>query len=621
MPALKFIPNAAGEGEGLSDAGIETYRDNPFPAVGRETAQNSRDAHDRKRCPDDPVRVVIDRIAVSASELPGHADYLRIVRRCRNIAEAKGTKKEIAFFSQAERVLTAPTVPVLRVADYNTRGLRGPCEEGFPFHALVKSSGISDKPDDTSGGSFGIGKSAVYSASDLQTVFYSTIYPDGEGGLRFLCQGKTKFRSFVDEDGEPYRSVGYWGEPDGFLPVQEPTVVPDWLRREEIGTTVCSIAVRDTDDWQKEVVASLVTNFFSAIHAGKMEFVVDGDLISTNTLRRRFEDPTIAAAANEEDFAFARAMYDCLTDAHDAEEHTINLAGVGDFRLRILLRDGQPKRLGILRNGMYICDSLGHFGDKFRGFPMYRDFVAIVEPSGEDSNSWLRAMENPRHDELSPERLLEPAQRIAAKRDGRLLAKRIRGAISAAAKAAKEKETDLEELSEFFALDDQGREDDSGSRKVESFKVRPPGARKRARQTRAPLSDDKGDAGGRARGTERGSGTGGGGSGAAIGDGVGGTGNRSRKRPFPLLSPRTITAPSDPHQRRVIFTPSASGEAHLQFESSGVSEPETLALETGECVVSCTEGQRQEVMVRFVEPYDGPVEIVSWREEASDEAQ
>lgn len=619
MPELAFIPNLADEGEGLSDAGIETYRDNPFPAVARETSQNSRDAHDRERCPDEPVRVVIDKILVPAQSLPGYGAYLNTVRRCLEVAEKSGTKKEIAFFSQAERVLSAADVPVLRVADYGTRGLRGPCEEGHPFHALVKSSGISDKPDDTAGGSFGIGKSAVYSASDLQTVFYSTLYPEN-GSLKFLCQGKTKFRSFTDADGKPFRSIGYWGEATGYLPVSDPQVVPEWLRRDEIGTTVCSIAVRDTDDWGNKIVASLVTNFFSAIQAGRMEFAVDGDLINANTLRRRFDEAQVAAVANEEDFEFARAMYDCLTDEHDAVEHVITIAGVGDFRVRILLRDGFPKRIGILRNGMYVCDSLIHFEDKLNRFPMFRDFVAIVEPIDEGSNSWLRAMENPRHDELSPERLLEPEHRRAAKRDGKRLAKQIREHVAQIAKSAKVKDTDLEELSEFFAIDNQGREDESGARKVESFKVRKPARQKNSRQSKPPADEGEGTGGGGAEGTHPGTGTGGGGGGGGPGEAGGGAGSKARKKPLPLLSPRTIAVAGDPHERRIFFTPAESGEAIVRFESSGVSEPEPLTVNGGDLRISCIEGQRQEIQVRFEEAYDGPIEIISWRGEGIDEA-
>ena len=619
MPELRFIPNVAREGEGLSDAGIETYRDNPFPAVARENSQN---AHDAKAPSGGCVRVVIDRITVPVDSLPGYDTYRATVAHCLALARASGTAKEVSFFGQAEKVLAAADIPILRIADFGTRGLKGPCIEGKPFHALVKSSGISDKPNDTSGGSFGIGKSAVYSASDLQTVFYSTVYEDEEESKVFLCQGKTKFRSFQDEQGEAFRSIGYWGNPDGFQPVDDPDMVPNWLRRDEVGTTVCSIAVRETNDWQREIVASLVSNFFSAIHAGKLDFLVDGDAVNANTLRHRFDDSAIGeAAASEENFGFARAMYECLTNVDEAVRQTIDLAGVGKFSLRILVRDGLPKRVGIIRNGMYICDSLGHFGDRFARFPMFRDFVAIIEPTEEDSNAWLRAMENPRHDELSPERLLEPALRIGAKRDGKLLAKKIREAISAAAKAAVAQDTDLEELSEFFAVDNDGRPDDQGNRNVGTFKVSQAAQRRRPRQTRAPLEEAEGQAGGAAKGERSNNGSGGVGGGGGKGETGGGTGNRALRKPLPLLDLRTIVDPSNPQVRRVLFTPAAAGEARLTFESSGLSDPERLALADGDCVVTCEKEKRQEIQVRFATEYDGPVEIISWVEvEADNEA-
>ena len=221
------------------------------------------------------------------------------------------------------------------------------------------------------------------------------------------------------------------------MPVEDPALAPSWLRREATGTTVCSVAVRDTDDWQKEITASVLMNFFSAIHAGNMEFNVDGDEINSHTLRRRFDDLMVetAAKAKAEDFHFAREMYRSLTDAHEAEEHLLQIPDAGTFRLRLLIRDGLPKRVGILRNGMYVCDNLAQFGDKFARFAMYRDFVALVEPADDTGNVWLKRMENPRHDEFSPERILDPEQRKKARTAGQRLAQAIRETIRAAAKA------------------------------------------------------------------------------------------------------------------------------------------------------------------------------------------
>lgn len=620
MPELRFIPNVAGEGEGLSDAGIETYRDDPFPAVARETSQNSRDAHELTRRSDQPVRMDIQKFGVPANTLPGYHKYREVVSRCLGVAERDGNAKETEFFRQAQRVLDSSEIPILRVADYNTTGLHGPCEEGMPFHALVKSSGISSKTQDTSGGSFGIGKSAVYSASDLQTVFYSTSYVDPEGVRRFLAQGKTKFRSFTAADGTQFRSIGYWGEPQGYMPVESLAAVPQWLRRQETGTTVCSIAVRESDDWQKEITASLIVNFFKAIADGQMVFNIDGDMLDERTLRRRFDDQEIASSAKSEEFQFARHMYECLVNEDASEEYPIEVSDAGRFRLRLMIRDGLPKRVGILRNGMYICDNLAHFGDKFARFPMYKDFVAIVEPVDTESNMWLRRMENPRHDEFSPERILHPQQRRVAKLAGQRLTKQIREAIKTAAKAKVENTTDLQELSEFFSLDNEGREDDEGNRKLKSF-IAKTAPKLRSRRSKTPVSDGDGSAGG--AGTGHGGDGGGGGSGAGVGTGTGGRGRRSARLAFPLIGARTfLPDPANPRRRRILFTAGASGSAVLKFEGSGLSDPQWLPVVEGECRINCVEGARQELEVNFLTAYDGPIEIVSWAaEEDDDEGQ
>lgn len=46
---LRFLENQAGEEEGYSDSGIETFRGTPFAAIARETGQNRKDAGPRAR--------------------------------------------------------------------------------------------------------------------------------------------------------------------------------------------------------------------------------------------------------------------------------------------------------------------------------------------------------------------------------------------------------------------------------------------------------------------------------------------------------------------------------------------------------------------------------------------
>lgn len=621
-PELRFLPNEAGESEGLSDAGIETYRADPFPALARETSQNSRDAHDRECCPDQPVRIVIERLEVPRDSLPGVDRFAAAAKYCLGGAAEAGGTKEQGFFEQALHVLGRDLIPVLRIADFNTTGLRGPCEPGTPFHSLVKSNGVSHKDNDTAGGSFGIGKSAVYAASDLQTAFYSTVYLEGEE-RRFLCQGKTKFISFTDENGRPFRSVGYWGEPAGYLPVSDQALVPDWLRREEIGTTVCSIAVRESHDWHREMLASIVMNFFPAIHRGELEFQINGLSLNAGTLSRHFADESLASAIRssvEEDFLFARAMHECITGDDTVLEHLLAVEHAGNFRLRMLVRDGLPKRLGFVRNGMYICDNLAHFRDKFSRFPMYRDFVGLVEPVGDEASIWLRRMENPKHDEFSPERLVTPSERNRAARAGQTLARDIRNAIKAAAMPEAREESNLDELSEFFALDTPRTDEGVGPRNIETARAEKVTSKRKPRSSKAapPGADVDGPGGGgNRRGTDPPANPG---DGPGHGPGHGGTGGRVARHPIILRDVRTVIPRGlDARHRTVFFTPEGSGNVLLSFRAPGLQKPEALATESPSAPVACEEGTRQKVDVRFSIPYEGPIEIVS--RSASEDSQ
>ena len=617
MSELKFAENTAREGEGLNDAGIETYRDDPYPAIARETSQNSRDADRFKGDPKKPVRLVFRRFEIRADQLPDLAAYKQAAKDCLSIAKEQKNIKETAFFEQAVSILDKNSIPVLEIADYNTKGLKGPCEEGTPFHALVKSSGSSNKEDSTSGGSFGIGKSAVYSASDLQTVYYSTVYNDEAGKEVFLCQGKTKFRSH-ETNGTHNRSVAYWGNPNGYNPIDKAEEAPEWARRDEIGTSVFSIAVRDTDDWVNKLIASIIVNFFGAINAGTMEFEVNGTKIDKNNLSELFENEKVRDQATlDEDFMFAAHALECLNSA-DATTEMINIPGVGQFRLRILILSGLPKRVGLLRNGMMVCQSMKHFGDSFARFPMYQDFIALVEPvpiDGSNENmasAWVKNLENPRHDELSPERLITSEERGNAKRSGKYLAEQIRNTIRKEAQKPRGNRIALDELAEFFSGNQPREEDKLGNRSLTTFKIGKVAKRKK-REVKAADPEKVGNEGGSAtehkKGNSSGSSDGGG-----SGQGSGGTGAQGEGSTITLNHPRTmIPDGKDSKYRLIFFTPEQSGRANLMISSPGISNPELLNLsgKAKSIDITCNAGERFSVEIEFAEPYDGPIEVTA----------
>ena len=613
QPVLEFLSNDAGEEEGLGHAGMETFRDAPYSSLGREHGQNSLDARAT-----DPVKVTIDLIHVPAAEYPDLATLRQTVERC--LAQARDEKAK-RFFREAKRTLQANTLKVLRIADFNTRGLKGPSVRGMPFHALLKGAGVSEDKAETSGGSFGIGKNAAFAVSDLQTVFYSTLYAGEGGNPEFLAQGKSVLVSHQDADGGQRRASGYWGM-SGVGPVAERTAVPEWLRRTEIGTSVFAIGFREKNNWASRVSAALLQNFFGAVHRGQLEFSVDDGriLIDSKTIGGLFDQESIRQGAEQEsrleDLECAGAMYQCLI-SETAEQRELSIPALGRTTVRILMKDGLPKRVLLLRNGMWITDSLQHFGEKFQRFPMYRDFVAVVECHETQGNALLKQLESPRHDSLSAERLHEDEVRKQAEITMKALARQVRDAIKNCAKPEAGEMSPIEELAEFFSDTNPSDRppapgEDANPERL-TYKVVPRQKPQRA-DSAGGASGRSGGGGGRDRARAGGRG----GTGDMSGPGKGGQGERGGVRTIPLLEPRN-TIGSSANQRILHFTPGTSGVADLRVLATGIEAStalKVLQVDTGELSddafrLTLEEGKRVRVTVSLDEPYDGPIDLVA----------
>lgn len=611
---LEFLPNVADEEEGLNDSGIETYMDEPYGSVARECGQNSADAAAQA-----PVRLEFDRMLVPREDLDSDGVLSDALHSCLRAAKEKADIKATEFFERALAVMRAQQIPTLRIADYNTNGLRGPCEKGQPFHSLVKGKGVSTKDHPDSGGSFGIGKNAAYAISELRTVFYSTIYEDNDGTERFLSQGKSVLTSH--ESGEGARlAQGYWGD-EGFKPVVGQAAAPDWAHRKEIGTTIHSVAFRDSEDWAERMAAAILVNFVVAIHRGTLDFKIDSGRIAieSSTLSAWLGDQAVEGAAARmsllEDLQNARAIYDCLTATETVVKET-EVEGLGPFKIRVLVREGMPKRLSIVRNGMVITDTMENFGDKFRSFPMYQDFVAVVEPADESGSAFIKRLENPKHDGLSAERIPNPEKRKAAHSAMRSLATTVRGTIRELAVSKPEEVEQIDELAEFFAMEDQGGSDPTGSAEEdpENYTYEP---KVRVKRRRPPKTTGLTGRGGNSSGTGGNSS----GRGAGVGDGTGGSGKRMRE--VVLHDTRTVIPDeSNVARRRLWLTPNESVQTRLRILATALQQSERIALRSasmgkvieGELEFTTSAGQRVELEVTLDESYAGPIEIFGFCE-------
>ncbi|RMH21919.1 MAG: hypothetical protein D6698_02060 [Gammaproteobacteria bacterium] len=619
-PELRFLPNEAGEKEGLGDAGIETFRDSPYASCAREAGQNSRDAAKNK-----PVRMVFNVLELDHHNFPSRALLEDALEACfRGATE----EREEEFFGNALEIIKREQIPVLEIADYNTKGLVGPPDlEGTPFHSLVKGSGVTAKDAVDAGGSFGIGKNASFAVSDLHTVFYSTIWedPDNEGKC-FAAQGKVKLVSHTARDGKKVRATGYWGNPEGFRAIVDRTAVPEWMNRTEVGTSIFSMGFGVAEDWAERMTFSLVTNFFCAVYREEMVFEVDDGKININrnTLENLLTRQDIVNAAeatgHKDDLVFAQQLYRCMV-SDIAKEHVLNIQDLGRIRVRVLVEEGMPRRIGFVRRGMLITDNLRHFGHPFVRFPGSRDFVVLVEPEDTDASAFLKKLENPAHDGFSAERITDPRKRAHAARAMKQLGKELRNIIKQTTGVRHEGAVVLEELGRFFADQGQGERPPDPGTETDPERYIYKSQRKERMKPRPARDPNSGQEGGSSR-TGKGSSGKGGGTGKGTGSGSEGHGTRGDRQPVALGDVRNLLRTDNAGaaiSREIHFTPESDGLIEIRVEATGIDTPENLVVkstskgmvDSGAIIIEANARQRETVTITFDEPYEGPIELIA----------
>lgn len=628
----RFLTNEGQEEEGLGHAGIETFKGSPFPGLARESAQNSLDA-----CLKDedgghlPIRMVFRQMMVARNSIPEVEALQQTLDACLSRSKGRGIRKDTQFFEIACEAIRKPQISVLTVEDYGTTGLVGPSIPGKPFHALVKGSGVSQKSSTDAGGSFGIGKNAAFAVSQFRTVFYSTLYGN-TSGEHFLAQGKAILVSHTDAAGMEKRGIGYCGEA-GFQAVPDTSILPEWLNRSETGTSVASLGFLHEEGWEWQMTESLVRNFFAAILEGTVSFSVvrEGDdpiEINGSNLGALFEHAAVLKAAEDTgsftDLAFASALFQALTSP-DTKQFEKHFDGVGGFRFRLLEGPGLPRKIGFLRNGMFLTDNLRHFGHPLARFSLSRDFIGVVEPLDIRTSGRVRDLENPRHDELSADRLDDPKEKRLVRAGMRKLGAWLREVIKEETSTPPEAEMLLDEMNRFFSTPETGKEipDPANSQtnperikiKPKTISTRPSGAGSDGESGSAGGRKAKGGSGGRTTGSRPGHGRG----------LRGGRGGRSIA--FRSLRSHLPDATSS-HLRTISLEPEESGLARLEVLLIGAASDEPLDIVTlngHRCAktpsIPLTEGERKTVTVEFAEPYSGPIRVVLSRvEKESDNA-
>jgi hypothetical protein len=395
---LKFPPLSGGTVSGLNDAGIETFEGDFAQNIVRECGQNSLDAAERGAT---SVEIRISRLALSKDDLPFLPKLRSVLRACQSYWAS--IDKARKFFETALRSVRTDTVDVLKISDKGTTGLDGDDDDrDGRWFGLVKSRGVSNQKDASSGGAFGIGKDAPLAGSAVRTVVYATRTVAGEIALQGVC----RLVSHEDEEGQVTQGTGFIGDYDSgkgvFTAIRDEGLIPQVFRRDEPGLDLWILGFRQIeDDWERPFIRSALAHFWPALEAGKLRFVIGDRVIDQTNLGR-----WMRSELSEPDVAEAYQFYRSTVD-RNAKRFEKKLPHAGQCRLHLLVGPTDlPRRVCLVRATGMVIDS-------------YKPRVGVLPFSGlfvcedPDGNRLLKSLEPPRHDKWDPKRAEQPEAAMA----------------------------------------------------------------------------------------------------------------------------------------------------------------------------------------------------------------
>ena len=440
QPAWHFPPRNGGQ-KYDQDPSSQYFGDAPIAKLVREAIQNSLDARDVGLS--GPVEVEFRAISLPKDDFGGE-QLKNHLQACYREAQSKKDRRIQDVYRRALNRLKGRQVDCLSIADSGTYGLKG-----SRWDSLVLSEGTVDKPDASAGGSFGIGKNAVFNLSDLRAVMYSTRYVDPTGVVQKM-QGKATLMTHTI-DGESRQHIGFFAQA-GVEPVMS-REIPEVLRSDTTGTQVTILGFNPrTDNWGQEIVQAALENFFYALHHRNLVVRVnDGanEAIELNheTLDGHFQR---LVEAGSESYFYYKAIRDMETT------ETPEISKIGSLDTHLLLDDKAPRRICLVNsNGMKITDDREQKTNPIapRGRPSWPNFVVVVVP-GQEGDAWLRQTENVSHDALSVGHLGEPGEKREATRAFQDARMAIRDVIDEQVETARDADTsNIRELAEVFRDD------------------------------------------------------------------------------------------------------------------------------------------------------------------------
>jgi hypothetical protein len=378
QPKWEFASTGGSPDEGIHNSMIEHFAGNYNYHLAREIIQNSLDA--KLENSNKPAVVQFKLENFTQAEIPRHSQMQEILQKCNDYWIDEETRE---FMQKAIRCISQEHIPVLKISDYNTKGLSGDdYQKDGTWYKLVKSRGSSSKVGGE-GGSFGIGKGAPFAASDLRIVFYSTKNEAED----IIFQGIAELVSFKDNN-DIKRGIGSFGKNQQSLRVEQDLPSPRF-RRQETGTDIYIIGYKNSRAWDKDLLKSVLRNFWYAIFQNELEVIIQNTLINQSNLEEHLVQNFFGEAYRDDLEPFGNPLQYYLA-VTKGRLFTTSLKEVGHVSFYFFETDEYLNHVAMMRKSHMVIFS--------RNFRFPSSYAGVFICDDERGNHELRKMEPPAHD-------------------------------------------------------------------------------------------------------------------------------------------------------------------------------------------------------------------------------
>jgi hypothetical protein len=387
--------------DGMANAAIETFRSgNVMSSFVRELVQNSQDARLDNQL---PLKIRMRLFSIEKSYIPQFEEEWMPIY---NAVKKEWIKGYPGFFEMADEVLKEEKITVLEFSDFNTGGLTGTDnDDKSSFSACVLSEGNSVEKSNDAGGSYGIGKNAVYSLSGIRTVLYSSL----NEGNEHIFQGVSKLASYKLNNGS-YSSRVYLGENnDELSSVRSELEIPQVFKRNEQGLSQFIIGVNLSDDWITEIKNLVIDNYFILLNKSRLVFELIDELAQTveilesNNFEEIAEESFYSTPQHEQGFHVWPKILALNSKSTKADLTYYNGEILKDAMIIHFINDLSSGQnfVTYTRRGMQIYQEKLHSA----GGIGYLNLVGVFYSENQKVNSILRLMEPAAHDAWKKELL------------------------------------------------------------------------------------------------------------------------------------------------------------------------------------------------------------------------